>query len=97
MGLRVCKTEGGCAAYTLGRNELLIVAWRTTIKPIPTTHRDCEVRSTAPVEKDAQTTEQDQAADREYLPMDVYIDSETRHAHFHFTSELANQRRKICS
>ena len=70
------------------------------MKPIPTTGGDCEVRITAPVEKDAQITEQDQAADCEYLPMDVYVDSETRHAHFHFTSELANRRkcrRKICS
>ena len=67
------------------------------MKPIPTTRGDCEVRITAPVEKDAQITKQDQAADSEYLPMDVYVDSETRHAHFHFTSELANQRCKICS
>ena len=70
------------------------------MKPIPTTRGDCEVRGTAPVEKNAQTTKQDQGADCEYLPMDVYIDSETRHAHFHFTPELANRhksRRKICS
>jgi len=67
------------------------------MKPIPTSSGDCEVRITAPVEKNAQITEQDQAADSEYLPMDVYVDSETRHAHFHFKSELANQRRKICS
>ena len=70
------------------------------MKPIPTTRGDYEVRITAPVQKVAQISEQDQAADCEYLPMDVYIDSETRHAHFHFTPELANRhksRRKICS
>jgi hypothetical protein len=70
------------------------------MKPIPTTGRDWEIRITASVEKDAQMTEQDQAADPEYLPMDVFVDSETRHAHFHFTSEPANRResrRKICS
>ena len=65
--------------------------------PIPTTDGDCEVRIGAPVEKDAQAKEQDQAADPEYLPMDVYVDSETRHAHFHFTSEPGNQRCKLCS
>lgn len=62
------------------------------MKPIPITRGDCEVRIVGPVEKDAQMTEQDQAADYEYLPMDVYIDSETRHAHFHFTPEPHNQR-----
>lgn len=73
------------------------------MKPIPTTRGDCEVRSTAPVEKDAQRTEQDQAADCEYLPMDVYIDSETRHAHFRYKPERAKRRKsrqmiwKICS
>ena len=62
------------------------------MKPIPITRGDCEVRITAPVEKVAQMTEQDQAADCEYLPMDVYVDSETRHAHFHFTWRVANRR-----
>ena len=68
------------------------------MKPIPTTGGDCEVGITAPVEKDTQTTEQDQAADCEYLPMDVYIDSETRHAHFRYKPERANRcksRQKI--
>ena len=77
-----------------------MVAWRITMKPIPTTRGDREVRITAPVEKDAQIIEKDQAADCEYLPMDVYIDSETRHAHFRYRPELANRRksrRKICS
>jgi hypothetical protein len=67
------------------------------MKHLPTTRGD---RITAPVEQDAQITEQDQATDCEYLPMDVYIDSETRHTHFHFTPELANRRKahlKICS
>ena len=73
------------------------------MKPIPTTREDCEVRSTAPVEKNAQTTEKDQGADWEYLPMDVYIDSETRHAHFRNKPERAKRRKsrqiiwKICS
>ena len=72
------------------------------MKPISTVRGDCEVRTTAPVEEDAQTTEEDQAEDREYLPMDVYIDSETRHAHFRYKPELANRREsrriiwKIC-
>jgi len=73
------------------------------MKPIPTTRGDCEVRITAPVEKDAQITEQDQAEDCEYLPMDVYIDSETRHAHFRYKPERAKRHKsrqmiwKICS
>ena len=73
------------------------------MKPIPTTRGDCVVRITTPVEKDAQITEQDQAGDYEYLPMDVYIDSETRHAHFRYKPELANRGNsrqmiwKICS
>ena len=102
-GLRASKTEGGRAAYTLSRNELLMVAWRTTMKPIPTTGGDCEDGITAPVEKDTQTTEQDQAAECEYLPMDVYIDSETRHAHFRYKPDRVNRRKsrhiiwKICS
>ena len=89
--------------YTLKRNELLKVAWRTTMKPIPTTRRNCEVPITAPVEKDTQITEQDQAEDCEHLPMDVYIDSETRHAHFRYKRERAKRRKsrqiiwKICS
>jgi hypothetical protein len=67
------------------------------MKPLPTTRGD---RITASVERDTQITQQDQATDCEYLPMDVYIDSERRHAHFHFTPELANRRKsrlKICS
>lgn len=72
------------------------------MKPIPNTRGDCEVRSTAPVEKDAQTAEQDQKADCAYLPMDVYVDSETRQAHFRNRPEQANRRKahqliwKIC-
>ncbi len=72
------------------------------MKPVPTTRGDCEVCSTAPVEKEAQTTEQDRGADCEYLPMDVYIDSETRHAHFRNKPERAKPRKarqliwKIC-
>ena len=62
------------------------------MKPIPTTRGDCEVHITTPVQKDAQTTEQDQEAECEYLPMDVYIDSETRRAHFHFTWKVMNRR-----
>lgn len=62
------------------------------MNPIATDGGDCEVRIASPVDKDAQTAEQDQAADWEYLPMDVYVDSETRHAHFHFTPEPANRR-----
>ena len=95
--------EDGGTAYTLARAGLLIVAWRTTMKPIPTTGGDREVGTTVPVEKDAETTEQDQAADYENLPMDVYIDSKTRHAHFRYKPELANRRKsrqmiwKICS
>jgi hypothetical protein len=73
------------------------------MKPIPTTRRDCEVCITAPIEKDAQITEQDQAEDCEYLPMDVYVDSETRHAHFRYKPEQEKRRKsrqvkcKICS
>lgn len=62
------------------------------MQPIPTTGGDCEVRVTAPVEKDTQINEQDQAADVTYLPMDVYVDSETRRAHFHFTWKVMNRR-----
>ena len=70
------------------------------MKPVPTTSGDCEVGITAPVEKDTQTTEQDQEEQCEYLPMDVYIDSETRHAHFRYKPERANRRKSrwtICS
>ena len=73
------------------------------MKPIATTGRGREDGITAPVEKDSQITEQDQAAECEYLPMDVYIDSETRRAHFHYRSDRVNRRKtrhiiwKICS
>ena len=73
------------------------------MKPIPTTRGDCKVRITSPVEKDAQATQHDQEEECEYLPMDVYIDSETRRAHFRYKPELANRRKsrktiwKICS
>ena len=70
------------------------------MKPIPTVGGDCEVRIAPPVDKDAQAAEQAQGADCGYLPMDVYVDSETRHAHFHFTPEPAKRRkprRTICS
>lgn len=65
------------------------------MKPVPTTGGDCDVRITAPLEKDVPIPEQGQAIDREYLPMDVYIHPETRQAHFHFTPKAAN-RRKSC-
>ena len=87
------KTEGDRAAYTYHRNELLIVAWRTAMKPSPTTRGECEVRRTAPIKKEAQATEQDQEADCEYLPMDVYVDSDTRHAHFRYRPERAERRK----
>ena len=62
------------------------------MKPVPTTGGDCEPGITASVEKDTQTTEHDQEEECEYLPMDVYVDSETRRAHFRYKPELANRR-----
>jgi hypothetical protein len=62
-------------------------------KPIPTTGGDSEVRITSPVDTGTQMTDEDHRADSEYLPMDVFVDSATRNAHFHFTPKFANRRK----
>lgn len=70
------------------------------MKPILYTRGDSQIRVTPPVAIDAQISEREQAADCEYLPMDVYVDSRTRHARFHFTPGPAKRRksrRNMCS
>jgi hypothetical protein len=61
--------------------------------PVPASGRDCEIRNRSRVGETAQTTAQVPAADSEYLPMDVYVDSESRRAHFRFSLEQVNHRR----
>jgi hypothetical protein len=60
---------------------------------VPTSGGDCEMRNRPRVVKTARNKAQGQAEDGEYLPMDVYVDSESRHAHFRLSPEQAKRRR----
>jgi hypothetical protein len=66
------------------------------MKPIPTTDGDSEASITVPNEKNSRIHARQPTAECEYLPMDVYVDSETRHAHFRFKPELAKRSKSRC-